>query len=65
MASEIIKVDTPATRFNQSFVNLTNIDSTAYPATTSVRIDNTMSPALTSYYIFDQWAFRTISYNQP
>jgi len=62
MASEIIKVDTPATRFNQSFVNLTQKDSSLYPATTSVRIDNTISPALTSYYIFDQWAFRSIDF---
>ena len=61
MASEKINVDTPATRFNQSFVNLTKMDSTVYPATTSVRIDNTMTIPLTSYYVYDQYAFRTIA----
>lgn len=63
MASQKINVDTPATRFNQSFVNLTQINSTTYPATTSVRIDNTMNVPLTTYYTYDQWAFRTIAYN--
>ena len=65
MAIQIVKVDSPVTRFAQSFVNLTNIDSTLYPSTTSVTIDSTITPALTSYYIYDQWAFRTIGYDQP
>jgi len=62
MATQVVYVDTPVTRFNQSFINLTQKDSTAYPATTSVRIDETITPALTAYYIYDQWAFRTIDY---
>jgi len=65
MAVQIIKVDTPITRFTQSFVNLTEINSTTYPAVTTVQIDNTMNIPLTTYSIYDQWAFRTIGYNQP
>ena len=65
MASQVVIVDTPVTRFAQSFVNLTSIDSTTYPATTSVQIDSTMNVPLTTYYIYDQWAFRTIGYDQP
>jgi len=63
MAVQIVKVDTPTTRFNQSFVNLTEKDSTTYPAVTTVKIDTTMNIPLTSYYIYDQWAFRVIDYN--
>jgi hypothetical protein len=61
MASQVIIVDTPVTRFAQSFVNLTQINSTKYPATTSMQIDSTMNVPLTSYYIYDQYAFRTIA----
>ena len=58
MAVEIIKVDTLQTRIYQSFVNLTAADSTKYPATTSVRIDNTTNPPLTTYFVYDTFTFR-------
>jgi len=61
MAVQIIKVDTPVTRFNQSFVNLTEINSTKYPALTTKQVDTTMYEPLTTYSIYDQWAFRTIA----
>jgi len=62
MATQIVYVDTPVTKFSQSFVNLTQKNSSLYPATTSITIDTTITPALTSYYIYDQWAFRTIDF---
>jgi len=65
MAVQYVKIDTPVTRFAQSFVNLTEINSTTYPAVTTVQVDNTMYTPLTTYSIYDQWAFRTIGYNQP
>lgn len=63
MAVQYVKVDSPVTRFAQAFVNLTQKDSTTYPAVTTVQIDNTMYTPLTTYSIYDQWAFRTIPYN--
>ena len=68
MPIEITKVGTFQTRFMQSFVNLTELNSTTYPATTSIRIDpvdsssafpDTTQTALTSITIYDQWALRT------
>ncbi len=58
MPVEINRVDTFQTRFYQSFVNLTELDSTTYPAVTTVRIANTNFEPLTSYSIYDQWALR-------
>ncbi len=70
MPVEIIKPDTFQTRFYNSFVNLTNQDSTKFPATTSVRIepsyiDGTGTDLLTSYTIYDQYALRIWSNNSP
>jgi hypothetical protein len=63
MSIEINKVDTFQTRLMQSFVNLTQLNSTTYPAVTTVRIEYpencTSCEALTSISIYDQWAFRT------
>lgn len=61
MAIQIVNVDTPVTRFTQSFVNLTQINSTKYPALTTKQVDTTISVPLTTYYIYDQYAFRTIA----
>lgn len=63
MAIQKVYVDSPITRFAQSFVNLTTQDSSLYPATTSITVDTSITPALTSYYVYDQWAFRTIPYD--
>ena len=62
MAVEVIKVDTLQTRLFQSFVNLTKSNSTLYPATTTVQIDNTITPALTTYFVYDTFAFRVSSF---
>ena len=68
MPLEINKIDSFQTRIMQSFVNLTELNSTTYPATTSIRIDpidtssafpGTTQTALTSISIYDQWALRT------
>jgi len=65
MPIEINKIDTFQTRVFQSFVNLTSLSSTKFPAVTSARITKyencTECEPLTSYSIFDQWAVRTIS----
>jgi hypothetical protein len=61
MPVEYRNVDSPMTRFNQSFINLTSKNSTLYPATTAVRINTSINPALTAYEIYDQWAFRVVS----
>lgn len=63
MAVTYTNVDSPATRFMQSFVNLTQINPTRYPQLTSMRLEygDTATVPTTAYYIFDQWAFRTIS----
>ena len=69
MPVEINRIDTFQTRFYQSFVNLTKYNNTAYPAVTSVRIDQpencTTCEALTSYSIFDQWALRVVTNSAP
>jgi len=61
MAISVTKVDTFQTRYSQSFVNLTQINSTTYPAltTSQVQYNDTGSDALTAYFIYDQWALRT------
>jgi len=64
MASQVVKVDSPVTRFAQSFVNLTSVyGDTLYPALTTKAVDSTMNDPLTTYYVYDQWAFRTIPYD--
>lgn len=59
--AEINHQDTLITRFNQSFVNLTQVNPTLYPATTAVRIDYATTPPITAYDVYDQFAFRVIS----
>ena len=64
MAVTVTKVDSLQTRIMQSFVNLTVLNSTLYPATTTTQFEyNDTStrgvPVLTAYFIYDQWAFRT------
>jgi len=59
MAAQIINVDSLQTRMMMSFVNLTQSNSTAYPAVTTITVDSTMMVPLTTYYIFDQYALRT------
>jgi hypothetical protein len=70
MPIEINKIDTFQTRFFNSFVNLTQQDSTTYPAITTMRIEpgyfppaagGTNSDLLTSYTIYDQYALRVQS----
>ena len=61
MAIQYVNVDTPVTRFAQSFVNLTEIDSTIWPALTTKQVDTTMYNPLTTYSIYSQWAFRTVA----
>lgn len=58
MAVQITKVDNLQTRLFQSFVNLTQSNSTTYPALTVMQVDNTMQTPLTAYYIYDQFALR-------
>lgn len=52
-------------KVEQSYVNLTKLNSTLYPATTSVQYQYTDSssgtPAVTAYFIYDQYALRTIA----
>jgi hypothetical protein len=61
MAIEVIKVDSIQTRLMQSFVNLTQLNSTRYPATTSMQIQysDTGTAMTTAYFVYDQYAFRT------
>lgn len=69
MAINYVKVDNVQTRFAQSFVNLTQLNSTTYPAVSVVKVDDSDAPnafgtnfvPVTSMYIYDQWAFRTIA----
>jgi hypothetical protein len=64
MSVQINYVDTFQTRYAQSFVNLTKIDSTTYPANTSISIgynDTTSGPAVTAYNVYDQWALRVVT----
>jgi hypothetical protein len=63
MATTTTYVDTFQTRFMQSFVNLTKIDSTKWPAVTSAQVeycDMSSVPQLTAYFVYDQFALRTI-----
>ena len=63
MAIEVIKVDSLQTRMMQSFVNLTMQNSTRYPATTSMQIQysDTGTAMTTAYFVYDQYALRTLS----
>lgn len=57
MSIEYNLIDTYQTRMFQSFINLTELDRTTWPAITTVNID-TENPTLTCYNIYDQWALR-------
>lgn len=68
MPVTVTKVDTFQAKLNSALFNLTQADSSTYPAITSVRIDgpdtssafpNTTFEPVTAYYIFDQYALRT------
>lgn len=65
MAITVTKVDTFQTRFAQSFVNLTELDSTTYPAVTSMQLQygdtSDGNNPVSAYFIYDQWALRTVS----
>jgi len=65
MPIQINRVDTFQTRVAQSFVNLTAINSTKYPAVTTIQVypdpSTGLTNALTSYNVYDQYAFRTIA----
>jgi hypothetical protein len=64
MATAATYVDTFQTRFMQSFVNLTKINSTKWPAVTSAQVeysDMSSVPQLTAYFVYDQYALRTAS----
>ena len=74
MPVEINKIDTFQTRFFNSFINLTNQDSTYYPALTTTRIEpnylggaagGTNVDLMTSYSIYDQFALRVWTDNRP
>jgi hypothetical protein len=76
MPLEFKKVDTFQTRFMQSFVNLTKYNSTQYPATSVIKIGQydasnafsdvgTITNALTTIYMYDQWALRVASNTAP
>lgn len=71
MPVEIRRPDTFQTRFYNSFVNLTEQDSTKYPAMTTVRVEPPYNPGgtefdlLTSYSIYDQYALRVWSDVEP
>ena len=61
-------VDNIQTRIMNSFVNLTKANSTVYPAITTVRygysdteLGNTVTAAITSYFVYDQFALRVAS----
>ncbi len=61
-------IDNFQTRFYQSFVNMTAIDSTAFPATTTIRIQNfpgTYQEPLTSISTYDQFALRVLGSALP
>ncbi len=63
MPLQYTNVDSLQTRIMQSFVNLTRLNSTRFPASTSMQIQygDTGTAMLTAYFIYDQYAFRTIA----
>ena len=66
MPVEVLRPVDLQTRISQSYVNLTKYDSTKYPALTTVRIDySTRHDRLTSYTIYDQYALRVLSHQEP
>ena len=72
MPVEIRRPDTFQTRFYNSFVNLTRQNSTKYPAITTVRVEapligppSTNADLLTSYSIYDQFALRVWTNQEP
>jgi len=67
MAVSVTYVDTFQTRVSQSFVNLTKLNSSLYPAVTTSQIEynDTGMAAVTAYFIYDQWALRTYNVSVP
>lgn len=66
MPVEVLRPRDLQTRIAQSYVNLTRYDSTKYPAVTTVRIDyTTLNDRLTSYTVYDQYALRVLSHQEP
>lgn len=66
MASTVTYVDTFQTRFMNSFVNLTRLDNTKWPAITATKFEYSDTnfgniPPLTAYYVYDQFALRVAS----
>jgi hypothetical protein len=64
MPLERTHIDNFQTRFYQSFFNMTAFDSTAFPATTTIRIQNfpgTYQEPLTSISTYDQFALRVFA----
>lgn len=63
------KMDSIQTRMYQSFVNLTQYNSTLYPSKSSVVITRpefcSECEALTSVSMFDQWALRVVTNAAP
>jgi hypothetical protein len=63
MAKQFTIVDNFQTKFSQSFVDLTALDSTTYPAITTVSLDQHEMgngvPPLSVYNIYRQYALRT------
>ena len=63
MSQQENNVDSNITKFFQSFVNLTERNSTTHPALTTMTVDNTLTEPLTTYYVYDQWAYRLKGYS--
>lgn len=65
MSISITKVDSPEVRLQRALINLTELDSTTYPAVTTKQVSyadtafGTNTSGLTAYYIYDQWALKT------
>jgi len=66
MPVEVLRPRDLQTRISQSYVNLTKVDSTKWPALTTIRIDyTTLKDRLTSYTVYDQYALRVLSHSEP
>jgi hypothetical protein len=68
MSISVTKVDSPETRLRSALINITQLNSTLYPAVTTKQISyadtalgSTNTNGLTAYYIYDQWALKTYS----
>jgi len=65
MAQTVTYVDSFQTRYMQSFVNLTKVNSTLYPAVTTMQLQygdtSDGTNPVSAYFVFDQWALRTVA----